>query len=271
MNIPTYVICLQKTRAKRCDPTYHAWKKVLPLTQRLTAITPDDFDLKEVAHPYALSCIRRKKRKTLEFIASDKEVACAMSHITAWKKIVETNQPSIVVEDDMAMSETHIRNMVNQLNRMPDDTEMYLLQFNGINLKSKKMTRGYIDVHQFTGTLAYYLTPQGAKKLLANAFPIVFQVDTYAARAGLRVRSRKENQMPWLKFMKDNLGSTLGKNHISSRMFAMLIAMVVLVIVLLVLICTWASWGRKEHRRLETCQASAKRLRSKSRKAKARS
>lgn len=263
MNIPTYIICLQKTRAKRCDPTYHAWKKVLPLTQRLKAITPDDFNLKEVVHPYALSCIQRKERKTLEFIASDKEVACAMSHIKAWKKIVDTNQASIVVEDDMAMSERKIRNMVNQLHRMPADTEMYLLHFIGINLKSKKMQRGYIDVNQFNGLQAYYLTPQGAKKLLANAFPIVFQIDTYAARAGLRVRSRKENIMSWLKFMKDNFRSTLGNNHVSSKMLTMIIIMIVLIILLILLICTWTSWGTKEHHKLKLCQTNIKRLRLK--------
>ena len=85
MDIPVYVICLQKTRKRTCDPTYHAWKNVMRNTQRLVAVTPSDFELEKVTHPYALSCIRNKERKTLEFIGSDKEVACAMSPIKAWK------------------------------------------------------------------------------------------------------------------------------------------------------------------------------------------
>lgn len=237
-NIPAYVICLEKTRSKRCDPTFRAWKNVLPNTQRLNAVTPTDFDLKDVAHPYALSCIKRKQRKTLEFIVSPVEVACAMSHIKAWERIVQTNRASIVVEDDMDIPQKKIKGFIQQLNGMPDDTEMYLLYFNGINLQSKRMQRGYIDVHQFAGLMAYYLTPQGARKLLKNAFPIVFQIDTYAARCGLLVRSRPENRMSWIKFIKDNIQSTLGSNHISSRMMAMLIALVVLVLSILIYGCT---------------------------------
>lgn len=254
MNIPAYIICLQKTRAKRCDPTYHAWKKVLPQTQRLTAITPHDFDLKKVVHPYALYNIQNKKRKTLEFIVSDKEVACAMSHIKAWQRIAQSNQASIVVEDDMAMSENNIRNMVNQLQNKPNDTEMYLLQFVGINLKSSALENGYISVHQFTGLQAYYLTPQGANKLLKNAFPILFQVDTYAAKAGLNVRSRKENKMSFFKFVKDNLRSTLGGNHISSTMLTIVIILGVLTVILIIMICVWVCWQRSIRHQLIDCQ-----------------
>ena len=264
MNIPTYIICLEKTREKRCDPTFHAWKKVLPNTQRLTAITPHDVDLNDVVHPYALYNIQTKKRKTLEFIVSDKEVACAMSHIKAWQKIAQSNQASIVIEDDMAMSETKIRNMVNQLNNKPADTEMYLLYFIGINLKSSVMKNGYIAVHQFTGLQAYYLTPQGAKKLLKNAFPILFQIDTYASKAGLKVRSRKENKMSTFRFFKDNLRSTLGGNHISSSMFTITIILGVLIVILIAIVCIWACWQRSIRHQLINCQnKNHKTLRSK--------
>ena len=259
MDIPVYVICLQKTRKSRCDPTYHAWKNVMRNTQRLVAVTPSDFELEKVTHPYALSCIRNKERKTLEFIGSDKEVACAMSHIKAWKTIAESNQPGIVVEDDMAMSQCKIEKMVYQLTRMPQDTEVYLLHFIGINLQSTPLTRGYIDVKQFTGLQAYYLTPQASRKLLKNAFPIIMQVDSYVSKAGLKVRSRRENKMPWIKFMKDNLASTLGKNHVSSTMFVMLVVMVVVIIVLIVVICIWTSREQAQHHHIHELEVLAAR------------
>lgn len=252
-DIPAYIICLEKTRQKRCDPTFRAWKHVLPNTQRLKAITPQDFNLADVAHPYALSCMQRKQRKTLEFIVSPVEVACGMSHIKAWQRIADTNTASIVVEDDMALPPEQIESLLRQLDGMPSQTDMYLLQFNGINLRSKRLKKGYIDVQQFTGLMAYYLTPVGARKLLKNAFPIVFQIDTYAARCGLRVRSKKENQMSWIKFIADNIRSTLGKNHISSRMMAMLIALVVLVLVIFTCSCTFGL--RYAQRRLQQNEA----------------
>ena len=260
MNIPTYIICLDKTRTKRCDPTYDAWKKVMTNIQRLKAITPSDFDLNEVAHPYARSCIALKERKTLEMIGASTEVACAMSHIKAWNTILKSGKPSIVVEDDMAISKHRIERMINQLKHMPQDTDLYLLHFIGVNLRSTKLPNGYIDVHRFTGTQSYYITPQACKKLLKFALPIVFQVDTYMARFGLKVRSRHENKMSWIKFMKDNFGSTLGGNHVSSVMLAMIITITVLVIVIIVLSCLWAKKGMDKKHELESCELKTTRL-----------
>ncbi len=226
----------------------------MPNTQRLTAVTPQDFDLNKVAHPYAQSCIQLKERKTLEMIGAATEVACTMSHIKAWKIILNSGKPGIVVEDDMAMSPSKITRMIEQLDTMPEDTELYLLYFIGINLRSTKLPNNYIDVHRFTGTQAYYITPQACQKLLKFALPVVFQVDTYMARSGLRVRSKKKNKMSWLKFMKDGLGSTLGKTHISSIMVAMTIALTVLVLVIIVLSVIWAKKGIGKRHELQHCE-----------------
>lgn len=255
MDIPTYIICLEKSRTKRCDPTFRAWSQVMSQVQRIKAITPTDFKLEDVAHPYAQSCIKLNERKTVEFIGSKVEVACALSHYKAWQTIVDSQKPGIVVEDDMAMSKSKIQGMVNQLKNMPQDTEMYLLHFNGINLRYEKLFNGYIDVQRFTGALAYYLTVQAAQKLLKHSLPVVFQVDTYAARAGLRVRSRKENKMSWTKFLRDNLGTTLGNQHISSSMLALGIGIIVVLVLLIVLICVWIASGIRQKRSLERCAA----------------
>lgn len=254
MDTPVHVICLDKTRTKRCDPTYEAWKKVMPNTQRLKAVTPQDFDLNEVAHPYTRSCIQLKERKTLEMIGADTEVACAMSHIKAWKTILKSGKPGIVVEDDMAMAPSKITRMVRQLDNMPQDTELYLLHFIGINLRSTKLDNNYIAVHRFTGTQAYYITPQACQKLLKFALPVVFQVDMYMARAGLKVRSKKENRMSWIKFIKDNFASTLGKNHVSSSMIAICISLAVLVIVIIILSIIWAKKGMDKRHKLQHCE-----------------
>jgi GR25 family glycosyltransferase involved in LPS biosynthesis len=259
---PVYIICLNKTRKKRCDPTYEAWKKVMFNTKRLTAITPTDFNIKDVAHPYAQSCINLKERKTLELIGKHTELACAMSHIKAWKQIIKSNKPSIVVEDDMVMSKNRIEMMIKQLYNIPKDTELYLLHFIGVNLKSNKLENGYIDVKRFTGTQAYYITPQACKKLVKNAIPIIFQVDTYMARFGLKVRSRPENKMSWLKFMKDAFTSTLGGGHISSTMSIVIIILIVLFIMLILIVCVWVKKGNDKKHELQKCEKSNTRLKN---------
>jgi GR25 family glycosyltransferase involved in LPS biosynthesis len=265
---PTYVICLDKTRAKRCDPTLAAWTRVAEThhldVKPLQAITPDDFELREVVHPYAYSCIRRRERKTLEMIGADVEVACALSHIKAWRQVVQDQQPGIVVEDDMAMPTHQLHAMLNQLKTMPKDTDLYLLHFIGINLESTKMSGGFLDVKSFAGLQAYYITPSCAAKLLEHALPIVFQVDTYVPRAremyGLKIRTRKENRMSFLKFARDNLRSTLGRNHVSSVMFVLVIVVAAMLIVIVALVTWWAVQSAKRRGELRSCEKTALRL-----------
>jgi GR25 family glycosyltransferase involved in LPS biosynthesis len=242
--IPTYIICLERSRAKRCDPTFRAWENVSKEhnldVRRLTAITPVDFQLKDVVQPYAYSCIQRKERKTLEMIGNVVEVACAMSHIKAWKRIVQDQTPGIVVEDDMALSAHKLNRMLSQLRTIPKDTDMYLLHFIGVNLKAKKVQSGFLDVSSFAGLQAYYMTPSCAQKLLRQVLPMAFQIDTYVPRAkemyNLRIYTRPENRMSFFKFARDNLASTLGGSHVTSSMLTLVISIAVLVLVLIALI-----------------------------------
>lgn len=266
---PTYVICLDKTRKARCDPTYTAWKQVMSNTQRLKAVTPKDFDLAKVAHPYARSCIRLRERKTLELIGNIVEVACAMSHIKAWQTILASQKPGIVLEDDMAMSQSSIKYMVHQIPHIPKNTDIHLLHFNGVNLKFKKIHSSsssssskykFVDVHQFTGLLAYYITPQACAKLLEFAFPIVFQVDTYVSRANLKVTTLLQNRMSWFKFMKDGLSTTLGSTHISSHMLVMAIVIFVLAVVVVGLSIAWTTRGMSKRRALQQCTKTTETL-----------
>lgn len=258
MHIKTYVICLAKTRTKRCDPTVRAWSTLDGLdVVRLPATTPKDFQLAKVVHPYAYACIKHKERKTLEMIGADVEVACALSHIKAWQRIVQDNAPGIVVEDDMAMPTHKLARMVSHLTHLPQNTDMYLLQFNGVNLKARSMPNGFIDVHSFSGLMAYYLTPSCAKTLLTHALPIVFQVDAYVSKSRvmykLNIRSKPENRMSFLKFAKDNLRSTLGNKHVSSGMLTMAIALVVMTIVVVVLSVLWTTHGMTKRHELQRC------------------
>lgn len=261
--IPTYVICLNKTRSKRCDPTFNAWTHVAKahnlVVQRLLATTPDDFQLKEVVHPYVYKCIDTNDRKTTDFLGSKVEVACGLSHINAWKKIAISGVPGIVVEDDMAMSPSTLHSKLRHLRNLPKDTHMYLLHYLGIQFKARKMASNFLHVQSYVGNQAYYLTAFAARKLLRYAFPMVFQIDTYASQSapmlGINIRTRPENRVKLSKAFRDNLlGSTLGNGHFSSSLLACIFTIGVLGLLVIGMIIAWICHGLKQRRNLHECE-----------------
>lgn len=257
--IKTYIICLEKNRQTRCDPTFRAWSELGLDLERIPAVTPKDFNLREVVHPYVYSAIMKNDRKTTDLIGSQVEAACAMSHISAWQKIADSNEPGIVLEDDMELSQSKIRYILDWMVKMPKDTDMYLLHYTGINFKSTKRANGFLDVHSFVGGMAYYLTPQTAKKLLRHARPLVFQIDTHMSKSmvmyNFRVRTRPENRLSMMKAFRDNALSTLGGSHLSSSLIYALLTIIVLFLVIMTMGIVWGGQTIRARQSLENCHA----------------
>lgn len=101
------------------------------------------------------------------------EVACYYSHRTLWEKIIEIEEPALILEDDALMSK-YVPDILNALATLQNIDYVTLevrgrkklVAHEGIeilpNCKSK-MYRLYLDR---TGTAGYILFPSGAKKLL---------------------------------------------------------------------------------------------------------
>lgn len=244
MMVPkVYVICLQKTQTKRCDPTFHAWSKVVPSIERVSAITPKDFNLHEVVTPYAYVGIINKNRKSVELLGASVEAACGLSHIKTWKLIRDSQKPGIVLEDDMDISQHKIQLMLNQLQDMPKDTDIYLLHFNGINFKGSRLYQKYMDVHNFSGLMAYYITPKAAGILAEHALPMDAQIDTYVPKAAqmynLKIRTQFGNRLSFVKAARDNFKSTLGNSHLSSQLLAFAGIMLVMFLIIVTITTIW--------------------------------
>ena len=123
---------------------------------------PDDFGevsaWRNWADPYA------RRAMTLG------EVGCALSHVRAWRHIAEDGYPSLVLEDDADAVEPLLEDLPLLMQDL-DYIEFELCYLSQRNAPGPKFLAGrhihVVDYHPLW-TLAYLLTPPGARKLLAT-------------------------------------------------------------------------------------------------------
>ena len=103
------------------------------------------------------------------------ERACLLSHRATWKMVKESNQPMLILEDDVLLSK-----QLPDLLKSIDDNEENTLKIQHLNLevrtrqkqvstKPKKLHKSFnvFRIYQDrTGAAAYILWPEGAKELL---------------------------------------------------------------------------------------------------------
>jgi len=99
------------------------------------------------------------------------EIACYYSHQQAWKEVIQSNQPALILEDDALLSKCVPELLADLLNKEGVD----LINFENRGRKkfvsrsaenivcNSKLLRLYMDT---TGAAGYLLWPSGAKKLL---------------------------------------------------------------------------------------------------------
>ena len=109
------------------------------------------------------------------------EIGAFISHITCWKEI--SNSPDdtwhLILEDDVVFRSSfhHIMKNVKQ-NLKTIDWHIVFLGFNIFNKTSIQEVKPYIYKTGFSwGTYAYLITPQSARLLLENIFPIKYPID----------------------------------------------------------------------------------------------
>ena len=103
------------------------------------------------------------------------EVSCFFSHKNAWIKILEKNQPMLILEDDAWLT-NDVPNILTQLKKLTN-IDYVTLEVTGTNrrkLIAKEVTHCFHDINLFrlyqgrSGAGAYVLWPSGAKKLIAK-------------------------------------------------------------------------------------------------------
>ena len=124
------------------------------------------------------------------------ERACAMSHITAWEIIAERGSPTLVLEDDALLSRqlkkilsvTSNLGYIDHLTLETRGRKKLLARECSERIETRAGVHRFFRLYQDrSGAAAYIVSPEGAKKLLAESFFSAGLTDAIICRCrGLR-------------------------------------------------------------------------------------
>ena len=113
------------------------------------------------------------------------EIGCFASHYEIWKLVVQTNQPRIVLEDDIIWEDDFLE-VVEHLSNYPP--KLIFLRLYGTFQRKRKVYRKigkYIgrEIVEYSkgpsGACAYWITPKAANKLISHSRYWRLPVDDY--------------------------------------------------------------------------------------------
>jgi GR25 family glycosyltransferase involved in LPS biosynthesis len=185
-----YIISL-KNKQNQFNKTYNLLKKAgLKNVQKFEAINGNELvmtlDPVGYKHPvvnvslvaqYSINNVRYSHRE----IPSKGVIGCYLSHITLWKKLLESDKEYMLIfEDDAVPQENNLDIKIKELINEKSDFDIILLGNeirDTIPLKNKsKNLRKCIF---FFGLHAYIISKKAVKKLIKYIFPIDIQIDSY--------------------------------------------------------------------------------------------
>lgn len=222
---PTYVICLERKSKERCDINFPFVKKLFVNAERMDAVDASTVDISSNKNisPFAKYHLQTALDTDVLHLSVKGAVGCAMSHINAWTKIVESEEPGFIIEDDINIDGKQA-DIAAAFGKLPDDDSIDFASFMYLNWGNTKLRDHdtynddwyQISSRYFSGTQLYYLTPRGAKILLEHVYPISAHIDVYIAYVAatnsynFKAIFLKRNLYPFHLEWKDNLQSTLG-------------------------------------------------------------
>ncbi len=221
---PLYVICLKRNNPVRCDKHLPIFRSVFSDVQPISAVNGLTLDIEDNPNIsiFAKYHVEKKLGADKIHLSSKGAVACFMSHIKCWERIVKTNRASFVAEDDVNINgiEEKLLLAISKIPRKDSSVDfasvMYLDLIHSKGYKSYNEDWMVIKNRSFGGTQLYYLTPRGASRLLQNAFPLSSPVDTYIAYASsvslIKGLCYKKNLYSKLNQLRDGFSSSLGHN-----------------------------------------------------------
>jgi len=158
------LIISKKEKSERKRFQNNQAKKYNLKIQYLDAVTPDTMP-KEIFNKYKNSWARPLR---------DNEVACTYSHMLAWKKVLDWNVPTLILEDDAVLCSS-IKIILEGVSIIKGEDYLQFETFNAEKLLSKSCTKLKISnyclhiLHRDRGgSAAYFVFPNGAKKLISS-------------------------------------------------------------------------------------------------------
>ena len=106
-------------------------------------------------------------------------IGCYMSHITLWKQLADSDKDGMFIfETDALCISNVIVPTIKFLHDPETATHPHILFFGNFHRLDKDSPMKKIK-SRFYGMQSYYITKEGAKRCLENAFPIEEQIDSY--------------------------------------------------------------------------------------------
>lgn len=114
---------------------------------------------------------------------SDGEKACFASHYSLWQKCVEENKPILVLEDDIVF----LDGFLTQIDKIVSKDKVHFVCLMSFFQKKTKSFDEELNLtyENICGTQGYYITPTGAKKLLAKSKIWFCPVDNFLDKSYL--------------------------------------------------------------------------------------
>lgn len=116
-------------------------------------------------------------------------IGCNLSHIKAWRTLLESNyQYAIVFEDDVSFEPNSVRKVVDELvaNDLIWDITSLEIAHSGMPMTVRNLAdnkRLVVYLTEVTHAGAYVISRAGAAKLLKKAMPLKLPIDHYFTRA----------------------------------------------------------------------------------------
>lgn len=138
--------------------------------------------------------IKEASRRDHEDLNTAGGVGCYLSHVELWKKISEGKEPyGIIFEDDTRLPDNFLEifeTCMQERNLLPEMPDVWTFSYGWefyYSTRGKKAPQDDSRNHRGPwvfntcpgGLNGYFITKEGAKKLLADAFPIDMHVDLY--------------------------------------------------------------------------------------------
>lgn len=117
-----------------------------------------------------------------ELSLSAGERGCALSHIRAWRRCLESSpdQPLLVMEDDAVPSKDFTEVLKKAMTAMPRDVDVLYLGYSQAADWRRYVGPNLAEAEYVWTTVAYMVWPEGARKLLSK-LPVNQPVDNFMA------------------------------------------------------------------------------------------
>ncbi|MCA3953711.1 glycosyltransferase family 25 protein [Vibrio vulnificus] len=158
----------------------------------------------------------RKFKKIRGYYLKNTELACFYSHFSLWKTCLESNQPLIILEDNVDIN-VHFHNIVDELKESQGLHNLIKLSGSKRKVKHRKLssinTQFSIIKHTkpTSSAMGYILYPNVAKKLIDGLKSITSPVDDYMEKTWLH-KCQIISIYPY-PVCRANIDSTIGSNR----------------------------------------------------------